>query len=67
VKDDTSKLPSCRWVTGIPSGDNSADRTFAEAAKALFTALSGRWKAGLKLEMIPGVRRRTDGLRLVVD
>lgn len=48
-------------MTGIPSGDSSAVTTFTEALSAATILLSGRWKAGLRFEMMFGVRTRTEG------
>lgn len=55
-------MPSWRWVTGISSGESSAETTLMEEVRAATILLSGRWKAGLRLEIMFGVRTRTDGL-----
>jgi len=60
-------VPSWRWVTGISRGASSEDRTLVKAVSADTQADSGRWKAGFKLEIIDGVRTRTEGLAVVVD
>lgn len=49
-------------MTGISSGESSAVITFTEAVSAATILLSGRWKAGLRFEIIFGVRTRTEGL-----
>lgn len=43
-------------------GDSSEVRTSLKDVKALFIIDSGRWKEGEREEIMPGVRRRTDGL-----
>ena len=48
-------------MTGISRGESSAEMTFTEEVSAATILLSGRWKAGLRFEMIFGVRTRTDG------
>lgn len=49
-------------VTGIPRGCNSELRTEVKEVRAETMADSGRWKAGLRLEIMEGVRMRTEGL-----
>ena len=56
-----SKVPSWRCVTGISNGANSALNTFVALASAEIIADSGRWNAGDKLDIILGVKKRTDG------
>jgi hypothetical protein len=48
-------------------GASSEDNTLVKAVSADTQADSGRWKAGFKLEIIDGVRTRTEGLAVVVD
>jgi hypothetical protein len=62
VKPAKSKVPSCMWVTGIPSGRSSAVRTSVKAESAEQTVASGAWNGGLMEEMMDGVRTRTLGL-----
>jgi len=66
-KDERSKVPSWRCVTGMSRGASSEDRTLVKEVSADTQADSRRWKAGLKLEIIDGVRTRTEGLAIVVD
>ena len=60
-KELKSKLPSCRWETGISKGASSADNTDVKEESAAFMEDSGRWKAGFRLGIIEGVRTRTEG------
>jgi len=62
-----SNVPSCRWETGISSGASSADNTEVKELRAAQIVDSGRWKAGFRLDIMEGVRTRTDGLGPVVD
>jgi len=57
-----SKVPSRMCVTGIPSGCSSEVRTEVNDVSAETIADSGRWKAGFRLEIMEGVRTRTEGL-----
>jgi hypothetical protein len=57
-----SNVPNCKCVTGIASGESSAFNTWVADSKAATIEDSGRWKAGLRLDIIDGVRTRTDGL-----
>lgn len=57
-----SKVPSWRCVTGIPRGCSSEERTVVKDERAETMADSGRWKAGFRLEIMEGVRTRTEGL-----
>jgi len=66
-KDERSKVPSWRCVTGISRGASSEDNTLVKAVSAETQADSGRWKAGFKLDIIDGVRTRTEGLVVVVN
>lgn len=56
-----SKVPSWRCVTGTPTGESSEDRTDVKDDRAETMLASGAWKAGDMLEIIVGVRTRTDG------
>jgi hypothetical protein len=60
-KTEVSKLPSWRWVTGMPMGDSSEVRTEVKEDRAATMLDSGAWKGGDRLEMMQGVRTRTDG------
>lgn len=57
-----SKVPSWICVTGIPRGWSSEERTEVKEERAETIADSGRWKAGFRLDIIEGVRTRTEGL-----
>ena len=46
----------------MPRGCSSEERTEVKDERAETIADSGRWKAGCRLEIIEGVRIRTDGL-----
>ena len=61
VKEEKSKVPRCKWVTGIEMGESSEESTEAKDVKAETIRDSGEWKAGVKEEIIEGVRTRTDG------
>ena len=56
-----SKVPSCRCVTGIPTGESSEERTEVNEDRAATMLDSGAWKAGDRLGIMDGVRTRTDG------
>jgi hypothetical protein len=62
MKGEVSKVPSWICVTGIPRGWSSDERTEVKDERAETIADSGRWKAGFRLEMMEGVRTRTEGL-----
>lgn len=63
MKDERSKVPSWRCVTGILRGASSALNTEEREVRAEFIRDSGAWKAGFKEDIIEGVRRRIEGLR----
>lgn len=46
----------------MPRGWSSEERTEVKEESAETIADSGRWKAGFRLEIIEGVRTRTEGL-----
>jgi len=49
-------------VTGIPSGASSEVRVCVKDVKADIIADSGKWNAGLREDIIFGVKTNTDGL-----
>jgi hypothetical protein len=57
-----SKVPSFRCVTGIERGRSSDVRTEVNEESAETMLDSARWKAGLRLEIMEGVRTKTEGL-----
>jgi hypothetical protein len=61
-KELKSNVPSWRWLTGISSGASSACKTSVKLESAETREDSGRWKAGRRLEIMEGVRMRTEGL-----
>lgn len=63
-KEDTSKVPRWRCVTGISRGVSSAVRTDERDVRAELMRDSGAWKAGLSEDMMEGVRNTTDGLAM---
>lgn len=63
-KELKSKLPNCKWLTGISSGASSACKTVVNDCKAATILDSGKWKAGFRLGIMEGVSTRTEGLRV---
>ncbi len=62
MKEVKSKVPSCKWVTGSERGESSDCRTDVKDVKAEVMVDSERWKAGERLDIMEGVKRRIDGL-----
>lgn len=62
AKDEKSKVPSWRCVTGMFRGESSAVRVCVNEVSAAVMEDSGRWKAGFRLGIMFGVRTRTEGL-----
>lgn len=62
-----SNVPSWRCVTGIPTGESSEERTDVKDDRAETILASGAWKAGEMLEMMVGVRTRTEGFGEAIE
>ena len=56
-----SKEPRCSCVTGIESGESSADRTDVKALRPATSVDSGAWNARFREGIMLGVKRRTVG------
>jgi hypothetical protein len=59
---EVSNVPSWRCVTGMPIGESSEESTDVKEERAETMLDSGAWNGGERLEMMEGVRTRTDGL-----
>lgn len=64
---EVSNVPSWRWVTGMPMGESSEERTDVKDERAETMLDSGAWNAGDRLEIMDGVRTRTDGFDGVAE
>lgn len=61
-KEETSKEPSWRCITGMLRGRSSEVRVWVKVVRAVVIRDSGRWKEGEREDIMLGVRRRTEGL-----
>jgi len=60
-KDETSKEPSWRWVTGMLRGRSSDVKVCMKVVRAVVIRDSGRWKDGKREDIMLGVRSKTEG------